>query len=60
MERGKNFIGGEWKSSVSSVTFQDINPADIKDVIGEFPDAVRDDAREAIDAAKRALKKWGD
>ena len=60
MERGKNFVGGEWKPSVSSVTFQDVNPADIRDVIGEFPDSVRDDAKEAIDAAKDALKKWED
>jgi len=60
MERGKNFVGGEWKPSVSSATFQDVNPADIRDVIGEFPDSVRDDVREAIDAAKDALKKWED
>ncbi len=58
--KGKNFIGGLWKPSKSSLTFLDINPADTRDLIGRFPDSVVEDAKEAIDAAKEALKEWED
>ena len=53
-----NFIGGEWKPSCSQRLFKDVNPADIRDVIGLFPDSTREDVKEAIDIAKEVQKSW--
>src|SRR5262249_19681151 len=32
----KNFIGGEWVESRSGQTYENLNPADTRDVIGVF------------------------
>lgn len=37
MERFKNYINGEWVDAVSGETFQNISPANLDDIIGEFP-----------------------
>ena len=36
-----NFIGGKWGLARSGEFFEDINPADTSDVIGQFPASVR-------------------
>ena len=51
-----NFIGGQWRASAASRS--NINPSDLDDVIGQYAQADTDDARAAIDAARKAQKTW--
>lgn len=54
----KNLIGGEWTESRSGQTFENKNPANIKDVVGIFPRSNQDDVDEAVQAAARAFERW--
>jgi alpha-ketoglutaric semialdehyde dehydrogenase len=54
----QNFINGHWTKAAGDKTFPSINPADTRDVIGEFASADLDDVRRAIDAAHGALPQW--
>src|SRR5215475_6760297 len=54
----KNLIDGEWVESVSGQTFENISPADTRDVVGVFQRSVKADVDAAIDAAKKAFAKW--
>ena len=51
----KNFIGGKWVPAESGETFQNINPADREDIIGEFPASGPADVEKAVEAAKKAF-----
>lgn len=53
-----NFINGQWNIPAGCRTFQSVNPADIRDVIGEFVSAKAEEAGRAIDAAHEALPGW--
>lgn len=57
-EKFQNFINGEWKNSSSGETFENRNPADTNDLIGNFPLSNKKDVDEAVEAAKVAYKKW--
>src|SRR6266481_31427 len=54
----KNFIDGEWVASASGQTFENLNPADTRDVVGVFPRSGPRDAEAAISAACRAFERW--
>jgi len=54
----KNFIGGEWVASRAGHTFENLNPADTREVVGIFQKSGKDDVGQAVDAAKHAFKKW--
>lgn len=54
----KNFIGGEWLESRSGQTYENLNPADTRDVIGVFQRSDRPDVDDAVTAAKKAFEKW--
>jgi aldehyde dehydrogenase (NAD+) len=54
----KNLIDGEWVDSASGETFENISPADTRDVVGIFQKSVKADVDAAVDAAKRAFAKW--
>src|SRR5690349_20884500 len=54
----KNFIDGEWVEPSTGETFENRNPADHRDVVGIFPKSGKADVEAAVDAAKRAFKKW--
>ena len=54
----KNFIGGEWVESHTGRTFENLNPADTRDVVGVFQRSDAEDVNRAIDAASEAYKKW--
>ena len=58
MEQFKNYINGKWVSAKSGKTFQNINPANHSDIIGEFALSGQDDVNDAVTAAKAAFKKW--
>src|SRR5258706_14523734 len=53
-----NYIGGKWVPSVSGATFENINPADTRDIIGRFPLSTRQDVNDAINAAREAFNHW--
>lgn len=54
----KNYIGGEWVESQSGETFQNINPANIEEVVGVFQKSNAKDVDAAISAAAEAYPKW--
>ena len=54
----KNLIDGEWVESASGETFENLSPADTRDVVGIFQKSVKADIDAAVDAAKRAFAKW--
>ena len=53
-----NLIDGFWVPSVSGAVFQNRNPADASDLIGEFQQSTAEDVRRAIHAARRAYESW--
>lgn len=58
VEQFKNYIGGEWQSARSGKVFENRNPADRNDVIGEFPASGPEDVDAAVQAAKSAFDAW--
>jgi acyl-CoA reductase-like NAD-dependent aldehyde dehydrogenase len=54
----KNLIDGEWIEARSGETFENINPADTREVVGIFQKSGADDVNMAIEAAKHAFSKW--
>jgi len=59
MQPYKNLIDGEWVDSSDGKTFENRNPAQLDDILGEFPLATKADVERAIDAAAAALPAWG-
>jgi acyl-CoA reductase-like NAD-dependent aldehyde dehydrogenase len=53
-----SYINGKWQRPASSAVTRNINPADINDVIAEYPLATAADVRSAIDAAMQAFRSW--
>ncbi|HUG48716.1 MAG TPA: aldehyde dehydrogenase family protein [Candidatus Limnocylindria bacterium] len=53
-----NFIGGEWRPATSGGTFESVNPADTRDVIGRFAASDAADVAAAVRAAEEALPAW--
>ena len=53
-----NYAGGKWVSCRSKKTFQNINPAQIDEVVGEFQASGPEDATEACDAGAKAQQAW--
>ena len=58
MKTYKNFIAGKLMDSKSGRTFENRNPADWDEVVGIFPKSNAEDINMAIEAAKKAYKKW--
>jgi aldehyde dehydrogenase (NAD+) len=54
----KNLIGGQWVASRSGKTFQNINPANHDDIVGEFQQSEAADIDDAVAAASEAWKTW--
>ncbi|HEY5163207.1 MAG TPA: aldehyde dehydrogenase family protein, partial [Terriglobales bacterium] len=54
----KNFIDGEWVEASTGETFENINPADTREVVGIFQKSGAADVEAAVDAAQRAFTKW--
>jgi acyl-CoA reductase-like NAD-dependent aldehyde dehydrogenase len=54
----KNLIGGQWVASHSGKTFQNINPANHSDIVGEFQSSVAADIDDAVAAASEAWTSW--
>ena len=58
MRSYQNFIGGDWVPAKSGQTVQHANPADTHDVVAQYPVSGKDDAVEAIVAARKAFPAW--
>lgn len=58
MQTYQNFIGGEWVPAKSGQTFQNLNPADTREVVAQYPQSGQADAVAAIEAAKAAFPVW--
>jgi acyl-CoA reductase-like NAD-dependent aldehyde dehydrogenase len=54
----QNFIGGRWVDGCTGATFENINPADTKDVIGTFPLSGPDDVNRAVASARKGFEIW--
>ena len=54
----KNLIGGEWVGSNSGQTYENLNPADTRDIIGVFQRSDKRDVDDAVAAAKKAFERW--
>jgi aldehyde dehydrogenase (NAD+) len=52
------FIAGEWVDAVSGETFESLNPADSRDVVGHFQAGTAADVAMAVKAAEMALPRW--
>jgi len=55
----KFFIDGEWVESKSTEVHRNTNPA-TDEVISELPEATKEEARAAVEAAHKAFKEWKD
>ena len=53
-----SYINGEWYQPNSGRQIRNVNPADTRDVIAEFPMATAADTERAIDAAATAFQGW--
>src|SRR5262249_13545710 len=54
----KNLIGGQWTESRSGQTYENLNPADTRDVIGVFQRSDKRDIDDAVIAAREAFERW--
>jgi aldehyde dehydrogenase (NAD+) len=54
----QNYIGGAWTPPASAAYLLNRNPANVEEVLGEFPDSEASDATRAIEAARDALPVW--
>ena len=54
----QNYINGEWVASESGEMFENINPADTRDVVGRFPLSTKEDIYAAVNAAQGAFDRW--
>jgi acyl-CoA reductase-like NAD-dependent aldehyde dehydrogenase len=54
----KNYINGKWKPSSGGETFDNLNPANTKQVVGRFQLSTPKDVNEAVEASAAALSKW--
>ncbi|MCA1593683.1 MAG: aldehyde dehydrogenase family protein [Acidobacteria bacterium] len=53
-----NYINGEWVASSGGETFENVNPADTREVIGRFPLSTAEDMDRAVEAARNAFDRW--
>ena len=53
-----NFVGGEWRPSLSGKTYEKRNPWRPSESIGEFPASGADDVNAAVEAAAAAFPEW--
>jgi alpha-ketoglutaric semialdehyde dehydrogenase len=54
----RHFIAGEWVDSHGGGTFESVNPADTRDVIGRFQQGTAADVAMAVRAAETAFPQW--
>lgn len=53
-----NFIGGEWVAPSTGQYFDNLNPADTRDVVGQFPLSGTADVERAVKSAQKGFAQW--
>jgi aldehyde dehydrogenase (NAD+) len=53
-----NFIDGKWVPARSGKTFENRNPANQDELVGNFPDSDESDVNAAVAAARRGYESW--
>ena len=56
----KNYVNGKWIDCELYKVFENTNPADITNVIGNFQDSGESDINHAVECAMEAFKTWKD
>jgi len=56
IEEFSNHIGGEWTRARSGETFDDVNPADTREIVGRFQASSAEDAQAALGLGMVALQ----
>jgi alpha-ketoglutaric semialdehyde dehydrogenase len=54
----RNYVGGEWRDSLSGETYEKRNPWRPGEVTGVYPASGAEDARAAVEAAHDAVPSW--
>jgi aldehyde dehydrogenase (NAD+) len=54
----QNFIAGQWVAPSTGAHFENRNPADTNDLIGNFPLSNKTDVDRAVASAKRGFEGW--
>ena len=54
----KNFIAGQWVAPSTGAYFENRNPADTRDLVGNFPKSGAADVEAAVASAKRGFELW--
>lgn len=54
----RSFINGKWVTPVSTKVTRNVNPANLDEVVCEFPVAGKADTVNAIESAQRAFEPW--
>ena len=58
MKKFKNFIAGAWVAPSTGEYYENRNPADLGDLIGQFPSSDRSDVNRAVASARRGYRTW--
>src|SRR5688500_437755 len=58
MRAYENFMGGEWVGASSGKRFANVNPADTREKVAEYPQSGADEAKQAVAAAQSAYPGW--
>jgi len=51
-------MGNEWLGAISGSTFESVNPADNRDILGIIPSSDNADVDKAVVAARAAFRPW--
>ncbi len=54
----RNYVAGQWVECKSRKTFPNVNPADTREVVGEFQASGPEDVQAAVEAAAKAQPGW--
>jgi aldehyde dehydrogenase (NAD+) len=54
----KNFIAGRWTRPSTGRYFENRNPANVRDLIGRFPDSGPEDIHAAVESATEGFRRW--
>ena len=54
----KNLIAGAWVAPTTRRYLENRNPADVRDLIGRFPDSAAADVHRAVASAVAAFERW--
>jgi alpha-ketoglutaric semialdehyde dehydrogenase len=54
----ENFIAGQWTAPADGKHFDNVNPADTRDVVGRFPHSSAADVDAAVASARRGFELW--